>query len=238
MFDSLEIIKENSHEDASLRLQELIGKFIQDNEKFSLGLSGGSTPRFFYQNFANTYQENSDISLWTIDDRHVPLNDEISNQRMINEIFSKTKMNILELQFNENPNMSADEYSKLVLSKIQNFNSAILGVGDDGHIASLFPNTTAMNNKSIGFVANEVNILSKWRITSTFELLSNIENVYLLVTGENKSDILKEIGKNNGLPVNQLIIKGEASSKIKEEIKKQISTKTVCYKTNFYSSIY
>ena len=88
---------------------------------------------------------------------------------------------------------------------IQNFNCAILGVGDDGHIASLFPNTTAMNNKSIGFVANEVNILSKWRITSTFELLSNIENVYLLVTGENKSDILKEIGKDNGLPVNQLI---------------------------------
>jgi 6-phosphogluconolactonase len=124
---------------------------------------------------------------------------------MINEIFSKTKMNILELQFNENPNISADEYSKLVLSKIQNFNSAILGVGDDGHIASLFPNTTAVNNKSIGFVANEVNILSKWRITSTFELLSNIENVYLLVTGENKSDILKEIGKDNGLPVNQLI---------------------------------
>ena len=205
MFDSLEIIRENSHEDASLRLKELISKFIQDNEKFSLGLSGGSTPRFFYQNFANTYQENSDISLWTIDDRHVPINDEISNQRMINEIFSKTKMNILELQFNENPNISADEYSKLVLSKIQNFNSAILGVGDDGHIASLFPNTTAVNNKSTGFVANEVNILSKWRITSTFELLSNIENVYLLVTGENKSDILKKIGKDNGLPVNHLI---------------------------------
>jgi len=205
MFDSLEIIRENSHEDASLRLQGLIGKFIQDNEKFSLGLSGGSTPRFFYQNFANAYRENSDISLWTIDDRHVPINDEISNQRMINEIFSNTKMNILELQFNENPNISADEYSKLVFSKIQNFNSAILGVGDDGHIASLFPNTTAVNNKSIGFVANEVNILSKWRITSTFELLSNIENVYLLVTGENKSDILKEIGKDNGLPVNHLI---------------------------------
>ena len=54
-------------------------------------------------------------------------------------------------------------------------------------------------------IANEVNILSKWRITSTFELLSNIENVYLLVTGENKSDILKEIGKDNGLPVNRLI---------------------------------
>ena len=205
MFDSLEIIKENSHEDASLRLQELIGKFIQDNEKFSLGLSGGSTPRFFYQNFANTYQENSDISLWTIDDRHVPVNDEISNQRMINSIFNKTKMNILELQFNEDPNKSAEDYSRLVFSKIQSFDSAILGVGDDGHIASLFPNTNALNDESIKFVANEVNILSKWRVTSTFQLLAEIKNVFLLVTGENKSDILKKIGRDNGLPVNELI---------------------------------
>ena len=52
MFDSLEIIKENSHENVSLKLHELIGKFIEDNEKFNLGLSGGSTPKFFYQNFA------------------------------------------------------------------------------------------------------------------------------------------------------------------------------------------
>ena len=62
-----------------------------------------------------------------------------------------------------------------------------------------------MNDESIKFVANEVNILSKWRITSTFQLLAEIKNVFLLVTGENKSDILKKIGKDNGLPVNQLI---------------------------------
>ena len=62
-----------------------------------------------------------------------------------------------------------------------------------------------MHNESIKFVANEVNILSKWRITSTFQLLAEIKNVFLLVTGENKSDILKKIGKDNGLPVNQLI---------------------------------
>ena len=205
MFDSLEIIRENSHEDASLRLHELIGKFIQDNEKFSLGLSGGSTPRFFYQNFAHTYQENSGISLWTIDDRHVHLEDDISNQGMINSIFNKTKMNILELQFNEDPNKSAEDYSRLVFSRIQSFDCAILGVGDDGHIASLFPYTNALSDESINFVANEVNILSKWRVTSTFQLLTEINNVFLLVTGENKSDILKEIGKDNGLPVNELI---------------------------------
>ena len=93
----------------------------------------------------------------------------------------------------------------LVFSKIQSFDSAILGVGDDGHIASLFPNTNALNDESIKFVANEVNILSKWRVTSTFQLLAEIKNVFLLVTGENKSDILKKIGRDNGLPVNELI---------------------------------
>ena len=97
------------------------------------------------------------------------------------------------------------DYSKLVFSRIQTFDSAILGVGGDGHIASLFPYTNALHDESIKFVANEVNILSKWRITSTFQLLAEIKNVFLLVTGENKSDILKKIGKDNGLPVNQLI---------------------------------
>ena len=205
MFDSLEIIKETSHKDASLKLNELITQFIEKNKKFNMGLSGGNTPKFFYQTFAELNQENSDITLWTIDDRHVHLEDEISNQGMINSIFNKTKMNILELQFNEDPNKSAEDYSKLVFSKIQSFDSAILGVGNDGHIASLFPYTSALNDESIKFVANEVNILSKWRITSTFQLLAEIQNVFLLVTGENKSDILKKIGKDNGLPVNQLI---------------------------------
>ena len=65
--------------------------------------------------------------------------------------------------------------------------------------------TNALNDESIKFVANEVNILSKWRVTSTFQLLAEIKNVFLLVTGENKSDILKKIGRNNELPVNELI---------------------------------
>ena len=205
MFDSLEIIKEKSHKDASLKLNELITQFIQKNEKFNLGLSGGNTPKFFYKTFAELNQENSDITLWTIDDRHVHLEDDISNQGMINSIFNKTKMNILELQFNEDPNKSAEDYSRLVFSRIQSFDCAILGVGDDGHIASLFPYTNALSDESINFVANEVNILSKWRVTSTFQLLTEINNVFFLVTGENKKEIIQQIGKENNLPVNELI---------------------------------
>ena len=62
MFDSLEIIKETSHKDASLKLNELITQFIEKNKKFNMGLSGGNTPKFFYQTFAELNQENSDIT--------------------------------------------------------------------------------------------------------------------------------------------------------------------------------
>ena len=165
MFDSLEIIKETSHKDASLKLNELITQFIEKNKKFNMGLSGGNTPKFFYQTFAELNQENSDITLWTIDDRHVHLEDDISNQGMINSIFNKTKMNILELQFNEDPNKSAEDYSRLVFSRIQSFDCAILGVGDDGHIACLFAFTIGLSVVSINFVAIVVNILSNWRVT-------------------------------------------------------------------------
>ena len=51
----------------------------------------------------------------------------------------------------------------------------------------------------------EVNILTRWRVTSTFELLKNVENVYLLVTGDNKKEVIEKIGKENDLPVNELI---------------------------------
>ena len=205
MMDSLQILKNSNHNDCSNALLNLISSEINDNEKFSLGLSGGSTPKFFYELFAEKYKDYSNIYLWTVDDRHVDINDENSNQKMINSIFINSKLNIIEYTYHKNPHHSAEKYTTEVLNKIDKFNAAILGVGEDGHIASLFPNTTALDADEKGFVENEVNILSRWRITSTYELLKDVENLYLLVTGENKKEIIKEIGKENNLPVNKLI---------------------------------
>ena len=205
MMDSLEILKENNHIDCSNTLLDLISSEINDSENYSLGLSGGSTPKFFYELFAEKYKNYSNIYLWTVDERHVDINDENSNQRMINSIFSNSNLNIIEYSYEEDPDHSAKDYTTKVFSKIEKFNAAILGVGEDGHIASLFPGTTALNAEEKGFVQNEVNILTRWRVTSTFELLKNVEHVYLLVTVNNKKKIVEKIGKENDLPVNELI---------------------------------
>ncbi len=205
MMDSLEILKESNHIDCSNKLLDLISSEINDSENYSLGLSGGSTPKFFYEIFAEKYKNYSNIYLWTVDERHVDINDENSNQRMINSIFSNSNLNIIEYSYEEDPGNSAKNYTTKVLSKFDKFNAAILGVGEDGHIASLFPDTAALNADEKGFVHNEVNILTRWRVTSTFELLKNVEHVYLLVTGDNKKDIIEKIGKENDLPVNKLI---------------------------------
>ena len=205
MMDSLEILKGNNHIDCSNTLLDLISSEINNSENYSLGLSGGSTPKFFYELFAEKYKDYSNIYLWTVDERHVNIDDERSNQRMINSIFSNSNLNIIEYSYEEDPGHSAKSYTNNVFKKVDKFNAAILGVGEDGHIASLFPDTTALNAKEKGFVQNEVNILTKWRVTCTFELLKDIEQVYLLVTGENKREIIKKIGKENDLPVNELI---------------------------------
>ena len=178
MMDSLEILKGNSHIDCSNKLLDLISSEINDFENYSLGLSGGSTPKFFYELFAEKYKDYSNIYLWTVDERHVDINDEKSNQRMINSIFSNTNLNIIEYSYGEDPGQSAKNYTAKVFSKIDKFNAAILGVGEDGHIASLFPGTTALNADEKGFVQNEVNILTRWRVTSTFELLKNVCLLY------------------------------------------------------------
>lgn len=217
MLDTLKICKEKNHEDASYKLYELINSRISSNSNYNIGLSGGSTPKEFYKILAENNSTQENITLWTVDDRHVSTESHLSNQLMINEIFSNTSINILPYAFEENPHESARKYSELVLSNITKFNAAILGVGEDGHVASLFPNTEAINNASFGFIANEVNILGKWRMTSTFKLLETVEDIFLLVTGDGKNSILREIGKNDSLPVNQLINRREKTVLITDQ---------------------
>jgi 6-phosphogluconolactonase len=173
---------------------------------FTIGLSGGSTPKITYSLLKSDIQDLSKIIFWTVDERWVPRDDEYSNQKMLNSIFADSTAKILEVEYSGlSAERDANKYASKLENNITNFDTVILGVGEDGHIASLFPDTVAVNDTDNFYVSNEVNILSKWRVTATFKLLKEVDNVYLLVTGNNKKEILKSVMNNGNTSANKLI---------------------------------
>ena len=208
MSESLIVYKANDHLEASSCLSNLIINEINKSKKnsFTIGLSGGSTPKITYSLLKNDIQDLSKIIFWTVDERWVPRDDEYSNQKMLNSIFADSTAKILEVEYSGlSAERDANKYASKLENNITNFDTVILGVGEDGHIASLFPDTVAVNDTENFYVSNEVNILSKWRVTATFKLLKEVDNVYLLVTGNNKKEILKSIMNNGNTSANKLI---------------------------------
>ena len=208
MSESIIVYKANDHLEASSCLSNLIINEINKSKKnsFTIGLSGGSTPKITYSLLKNDIQDLSKIIFWTVDERWVPRDDEYSNQKMVNSIFADSTAKILEVEYSGlSAERDANKYASKLENNITNFDTVILGVGEDGHIASLFPDTVAVNDTENFYVSNEVNILSKWRVTATFKLLKEVDNVYLLVTGNNKKEILKSIMNNGNTSANKLI---------------------------------
>ncbi len=208
MSESIIVYKANDHLEASSCLSNLIINEINKSKKnsFTIGLSGGNTPKITYSLLKNDIQDLSKIIFWTVDERWVPRDDEYSNQKMLNSIFADSTAKILEVEYSGlSAERDANKYASKLENNITNFDTVILGVGEDGHIASLFPDTAAVNDTENFYVSNEVNILSKWRVTATFKLLKEVDNVYLLVTGNNKKEILKSIMNNGNTSANKLI---------------------------------
>ena len=208
MSESIIVYKANDHLEASSCLSNLIINEINKSKKnsFTIGLSGGSTPKITYSLLKNDIQDLSKIIFWTVDERWVPRDDEYSNQKMLNSIFADSTAKILEVEYSGlSAERDANKYASKLENNITNFDTVILGVGEDGHIASLFPDTVAVNDTENFYVSNEVNILSKWRVTATFKLLKEVDNVYLLVTGNNKKEILKSIMNNGNTSANKLV---------------------------------
>ena len=206
MTHDINIHHEDNHEGASNYLVgEIKDLLVNTNRDFSIGLSGGNTPKLTYSMISENFDDLSKTFLWTIDDRWIEEDNDLSNQKMINEYFERTEANILKFEFTgSSPESDAKKYEDKLKSTIQVFDVAILGMGEDGHVASLFPGTKALDNNDSLYVANEVNIKTKWRVTSTFHLLGKIEKIYVLATGESKKNILKRVNVDSNLPINLL----------------------------------
>ena len=181
---------------------------VGQNGKFTLALSGGSTPKNLFTLLATNARTSlpwdRTYFFWG-DERHVPPADPDSNYRMADEaMLSKIPVpaaNVFRIP-TENPDAeaAAQEYEQtlkkffgLQAGELPRFDLILLGMGPDGHTASLFPGTAAVHEKSKLVVANWVEKLKTHRITLTLPVLNAARTVAFLVSGTDKAPALHAV---------------------------------------------
>ena len=191
-------------------LAKSINKAAEKNEYITVALSGGSTPRLSFSLLAEKYSQSVDwnyVHLFWVDERCVPPDDPESNFGMTNRfLLSRIKIpkkNIHRIRGEADPVKEAERYSaeimKYTLQKnhLPSFNIMILGMGDDGHTASIFPGNTKLFSVK-KFCDTAVHPVSgQRRITLTGKVINNAGEIFILVTGGKKAKIMNEIFSKN-----------------------------------------
>ena len=170
---------------------------------FFVALSGGSTPKDVYKKICSSpYKEEIDWSkvyLFWSDERDVPLDDKDSNYNMaMNSGFKDMpipKNQIFPMNCSNNIKKQALDYEKTIknILKEKPFDLIILGMGEDGHTASLFPNTEALNIKNRSIIENFVPQKNSWRMTMTFDCINSAKNIDVYIFSQTKKEILKKV---------------------------------------------
>jgi 6-phosphogluconolactonase len=214
-------------QEAARRFAEMAEAFTNDAGRFTVALSGGSTPKALFQilaekPFADTLPWDSIYFFWG-DERCVPPNHTESNYRMADEtLLSKVPIpreNIYRIPAeDEDQTRAASSYSetlrKFFDGEPPTLDLVFLGMGADGHTASLFPHTTALRAGARIAVANYVEKFQSWRITLTADSINRARNISFLVAGADKAPALKEViegPRNPELYPSQLIEPSQGS---------------------------
>ena len=186
----------------------LANLYVTENGRFSVVLSGGSTPKSLYAllatpEFCNSIRW-SQVYLFWGDERCVPPDHPDSNYRMAHEaLISKVpipKENIFRMKGERSPQDAADEYEQelikyfnLTEATLPCFDLILLGLGEDGHTASLFPGSIALTETKHLVTAPYVEHLKTHRLTLTLPVLNNSAFIFFLVAGINKAPVLREV---------------------------------------------
>ena len=182
---------------------ELAQEAIQDHGYFAVALSGGSTPKAIYEQLKAPENRNkvdwSAFLLFWSDERAVPPDHPESNYRMAMEAaFNELpipKENIFRMKAEENIEKNAKAYEALILEKIplKTFDLVMLGVGEDGHTASLFPHTHGLHVEERLVIANFIPAKETWRMTLTFKCINSAFHTCIYALGKGKADIVAKV---------------------------------------------
>lgn len=196
-------------------LVKMIRKSAKLKSSFTIALSGGSTPELLYRLLGEKYAESvswHSVHFFWGDERCVSPDNSESNFNAANGSFlSKIKIpaaNIHRIRGEEDPVSEASRYSEEITlftatrGGIPSFDLILLGLGEDGHTASIFPGRLDFFN-SVNLCEVAVHpVTSQKRITVTGKVINNAKALTFLVSGKQKADIVKKLFKNDPLALN------------------------------------
>lgn len=192
-------------ENVAAWISNYIQEVLQDQEKFTFVLSGGSTPKQLYALLAKApYAEIlpwEKIHFFWGDERAVPFEDERNNARMAFDVLlDKVPVkpeNIHVMRTDIAPEQSAVEYEQILRKYFKDeeltFDLVLLGMGDDGHTLSLFPGTAVVHEEEAWVKAFFLPAQDMYRITLTAPIVNDAACVLFLTTGANKALTLKSV---------------------------------------------
>lgn len=196
----------NSLHELNETFTEWFKEFSSSEKQITVALSGGTTPKSLFDYWSSLPEGEIDwakIKFFWGDERCVHPEDSESNFKMTKEhLFDNIdipKDNIFRIRGENNPAEEAKRYSEVLNSELEQQNGApvfdivILGMGDDGHTASIFPHEIELWNNDNNCVTATHPISGQIRISLTGKIINAAKNVVFLVTGKNKAEKVKEV---------------------------------------------
>lgn len=176
---------------------------IKEKGSFAVALSGGSTPKAIYERLAQPKNRNrldwKRVFLFWSDERCVPLDHPDSNYRMAMEaglaVLPIPEQNIFPMQGEGDLEANAEIYERLITDKLPTgaFDLVMLGMGEDGHTASLFPKTHGLHPNEKLVIVNFIPSKNSWRITLTFDCINAARHIAIYVLGRSKAEMVKRV---------------------------------------------
>ncbi len=191
--------KQQAIEFASRQFLHLAKDAIAARGVFTVALSGGHTPKAVFEDLLlhSDAINWAHVKLFWSDERAVPPDAEESNYHMaMTAAFSKLPIppeNIHRMYAERDIDQEAIQYEALIKANMEAFDLVMLGMGDDGHTASLFPHTKALNITDRLVAANFVPEKNTWRMTLTYEGIHRARNIVFYVLGDSKSAMVKHV---------------------------------------------
>ena len=201
-------------ENSANEIKNIIEELLKEFKTISIALSGGNSPLPIYNRLSTYNLDWKRIKFFLVDERCVDANSSENNFKNIQTVFLSKIPSECFAMVHEGKSFIEDakNYEKLIRehvkleSQFPKFDLIILGMGLDGHTASLFPNTKALDEKDKFIVLNEVSFLNTKRITMTYPLLQNPKKLILICQGKEKKEVILNAFKKE-LPISRLLSK-------------------------------